>query len=214
MFDTRPVLAADQAADPVRILALGDSLTAGYNLPRGHGFAPVLERRLRAAGYPVAVIDGGVSGDTTAGGLARLDWMLGGAAASPPDGIPDIAIVELGANDALRGVPPDTVRANLSAIIERLQAAGVRVLLAGMLAPPNMGPAYGERFNAIFPEVAEAYDVAFHAFFLEGVAADPEYLQQDGMHPTAAGVERIVEGILPLVETLVLREVTERNESG
>lgn len=185
------------AAEPARILALGDSLTAGYNLAPGEGFVPQLQRALDEAGLDARVLDGGVSGDTTAGGLARLDWAL----ADDPDAV----ILELGANDALRGIDPAVARANLAAMLERLAAAGKPVLLAGMLAPPNLGPEYGAAFNRIYPELAEQYDVLFYPFFLDGVAADPALNQGDGLHPTAAGVALIVERILPDVRALIER---------
>lgn len=174
------------------ILALGDSLTAGYNLPQGAGFAPRLETALKAAGHDVRVIDGGVSGDTTGDGLARLDWMLSGDH-------PDVAVVELGANDALRGMPTANAEANLDAIVTALQTAKVRVLIAGMKAPPNLGAAYGTAFAAIYTDVAAKHKVALYPFFLAPVAANPAYLLSDGLHPTPEGVDRIVAGILPSV---------------
>lgn len=196
----RPVNAAP--AEPLTILALGDSLTAGYNLSQGQGFAPALERALTDKGYAVRVVDGGVSGDTSAGGLARLDWMTAE--------VPDLAIVELGANDALRGQPPAETQENLARILSGLKDKGVRVLLAGMLAPPNMGAEYAEAFNAIYPALAKRFDVAFYAFFLDGVAAEPDLLLADGMHPTAEGVQEIVRRILPLVEKLLNEELATR----
>jgi acyl-CoA thioesterase-1 len=186
-----PAGSAAAQAEPVRLVALGDSLTAGYGLPPDRGFVPRLEDALRERGYGVTVIDAGVSGDTTAGGLARLDWVLAED--------PDMILVELGANDGLRGIDPDTARANLSAILERLTAEGVPTLLAGMYAPPNFGPAYTEAFNAIYPELAEAYDVRLYPFFLEGVATDPSLNLPDGIHPNAEGVQVIVRSILPSV---------------
>lgn len=181
-----------RAAEPVRITAFGDSLTAGYNLPHEAAFPNQLQAALAEQGLNATVANAGVSGDTTAGGLARLDWMLAG---SPPD----VAIVELGANDALRGIPPEQAERNLDAILARLTAEGVTVVLAGMLAPPNMGKDYGTAFNALYPRLAKRYDVAFYPFFLDGVAARAEYLQGDGMHPTAEGVAEIVRRILPTV---------------
>ncbi len=193
-------LVAPAAAAPVRILAIGDSLTAGYGLADpADGFVESLETALEAAGHDVEVVDAGVSGDTTTGGAARLDWALGGG-----DDI-DGAIIELGANDGLRGVDPDASRAALSRMIEGLQARGVPVLLTGMLAPPNMGDDYGARFNAIFPELAETYGTLFYPFFLEGVAALPELNQADGIHPNPEGVDVIVSNILPSVEALLAR---------
>lgn len=179
----------------VRILALGDSLTAGYNLPPGQGFPEQLHRLLQAQGYPVRVLQGGVSGDTSAGGLARLDWMLAED--------PQMVIVELGANDALRGLDPQATRENLATILERLTDQGRTVILAGMLAPPNMGRAYAEEFNALYPELAADYEVSLYPFFLEGVAAQRALLLDDGIHPNAAGVEEIARRILPYVTELL-----------
>lgn len=190
---------ADSTGAPVTILAIGDSLTAGYNLPQEAAFPAQLERHLRDTGLDVRVRNAGVSGDTTAMGLDRLDWVLG-------DGKPDLAIVELGANDALRGVSPDQVRTNLSAIIEQLKSADVPVLLAGMKAPRNMGGDYVESFDTVFPDLAKQYDVAFYPFFLKGVIDNPELVQRDGLHPTKEGVAVIVENMAPLVRKM-LREV-------
>lgn len=184
-----------KAAAETRILALGDSLTAGYGLPTGQGFAPQLEQALRARGHDVRVIDAGVSGDTTAGGLARLDWALADD--------PQVAIVELGANDALRGLDPDQAYRNLDAILVRLKRQGVRVVLAGMVAPANWGPDYGRKFNAIYRRLADRHDVAHYPFFLEGVAKDPALNLPDGLHPTAEGVSVIVRRILPVVESML-----------
>ncbi|MEW5729073.1 MAG: arylesterase [Pseudomonadota bacterium] len=183
------------AAAETRILALGDSLTAGYGLPAGQGFAPQLEKALKARGHDVRVIDAGVSGDTTAGGLARLDWALGDE--------PQVAIVELGANDALRGLDPDQAYRNLDAILTRLKQKGVRVVLAGMVAPANWGPDYGKRFDAIYRRLAEKHGVAHYPFFLEGVAKDPGLNLPDGLHPTAEGVAVVVRNILPVVESVL-----------
>lgn len=185
---------AARAAEPLKILALGDSLTAGYNLPASAAFPVKLEAALKAKGHQVTVINAGVSGDTTAGGLARLDWALADR--------PQAAIVELGANDMLRGLDPAQTFANLDAIIGRLKGQGVRVLLAGMKAPPNLGPFAGE-FNAVYPRLADKHKVDLYPFFLDGVAARPDLNQGDGLHPTALGVERIVEGILPKVRRLI-----------
>ncbi|HSK41202.1 MAG TPA: arylesterase [Arenibaculum sp.] len=182
-------------ADPVRLLALGDSLTAGYGLAPEDSFPAQLQSALRTAGYDVEVINAGVSGDTTAGGLARLDWSL------VDD--PDLVLVALGANDGLRGIDPATTRANLDAILERLTGRGLPVLVAGMYAPPNLGRAYGEAFNAIFPDLAEKYGAALYPFFLEGIAMVPDLNQDDGIHPNARGVAVMVDGILPHVEPLV-----------
>lgn len=188
------------AAEPaVRLLVIGDSLTAGYGLPQDQSFPAQLEEALRAAHHDVAVINAGVSGDTAAGGLARLDWTLGGL----PAGQPDAAIVELGANDALRGLDPRVTQANLSAILARLGERGIPVLLTGMLAPPNLGREYATAFAAIYPRLAQEHDVLLYPFFLEGVAGNPQLNQADGIHPTAQGVSVIVNNILPAVEELL-----------
>lgn len=183
------------AAEPVRILALGDSLTAGYGLARQDTFPARLEAALAERGLNAEVINAGVSGDTTAGGRARLAWALADR--------PDLAIVELGANDGLRGLAPAATFDNLDAVIGGLKEAGVAVLLTGMLAPPNLGKEYGAEFNAVFPRLAEKHGVAFYPFFLDGVAANPALNQDDGIHPTAAGVDVIVERMLPLVAEAV-----------
>ena len=187
------------AAKPVTIVALGDSLTAGYQLAPGQGFPAQLERALKAEGLDVVVRDAGVSGDTTSGGLARLDWSVGDDA--------DAVIVELGANDGLRGLDPETMRANLTAILDRLEERSVPVLLAGMLAPPNLGEEYGAEFTKVFDDLAKR-DVVYDPFFLEGVAADPALTLPDGMHPTAEGVGIIVQRILPKVKELIARTGT------
>jgi acyl-CoA thioesterase-1 len=193
-----PPSRAQTAAAPVRLLVLGDSLTAGYGLPAGQGFVPRLEAALRARGRNVRVVDAGVSGDTTAGGLARLDWALAEQ--------PHAALVELGGNDGLRGLPPRDSRANLSAILDRLAARNIPTLLAGMVAPPNLGTEYGREFLSTFADLArERPGVVFYPFFLEGVAADPALNQPDGIHPNARGVEEVVRRILPAVETLLAR---------
>ncbi|TVR78075.1 MAG: arylesterase [Rhodospirillales bacterium] len=188
--------------DPtIRILALGDSLTAGFGLPQEDAFPAQLERALRRTGHDVAVIDAGVSGDTTAGGLARLEWALG----SVEDGDPDAAIVALGANDGLRGFEPEETFANLDAILSELAQRDIKVLLAGMLAPPNLGRAYGAEFEAVYRRLAERHDVVLYPFLLDGVAARPELNQADGIHPNADGVAVMVERILPSVEALLAR---------
>lgn len=185
-----PVRVAD-ADDTVKIAVLGDSLSAGFGLMAHEAFPAQLEARLRGLGVEVAVLNAGVSGDTSAGGLARVDWVLGDR--------PQFVIVELGANDGLRGLDPIQMHINLSRIIEKLQSRGVRVFVAGMLAPPNLGRDYGQAFDAVFPALAEHYAVPLYPFFLEGVAGDPSLNLDDGIHPTAAGVAVIVEGILPHV---------------
>jgi acyl-CoA thioesterase-1 len=183
-----PVATANEAC---KIAVLGDSLTTAYGLALEDGFPAQLERRLREAGRDCMVLDAGVGGDTTAGGLARLDWMLADR--------PSHVIVELGGNDGLRALPPEQMEQNLDAIVSRLQADGVAVLLAGMRAPPNLGRTYGEAFAGVFLAVAERHAVPLYPFFLDGVAADPELTQGDGIHPTAAGIRVIVERILPTV---------------
>lgn len=182
---------------PLTILAFGDSLVAGYGLGSKDGFAAKLEAALKAKGIDARVVNAGLSGDTSAGGLARLDWAL--------EPKPDFAIVELGANDGLRGLDPAQTRANLDAILSKLKAKGVPVLFAGMYAPPNMGPDYAEPFNALYPELAKKHGVAFYPFFLEGVAANALLNQPDGIHPNAKGVDVIVERMLPHVLKLIGR---------
>ncbi len=184
-----------QSGEPVRIVAFGDSLTAGLGLSADDAFPAKLEAALREKGVDVAITNAGVSGDTTTGGLARLDWTLGG----PVDGV----IIELGANDALRGVDPAVARSALDEIITRLKAREISILLTGMLAPPNMGPEYGAAFNSIYPNLADAHNVLLYPFFLDGVAGSPRLNQPDGLHPTAAGVDEIVARILPSVEKLI-----------
>lgn len=183
------------AGQTTTILALGDSLTAGHGLEHEDSFPSRLEAALKAAGRDVRVINAGVSGDTSAGGLSRLAWALADK--------PAIAIVELGANDGLRGLDPQSTYANLDSIIKQLKAANVRVLLTGMLAPPNLGREYGSEFKNIFSRLAEKHDVALYPFFLEGVAADPDLNQRDGIHPNPAGVAVVVERIQPYVERLL-----------
>jgi acyl-CoA thioesterase-1 len=186
---------AAQPGRPVRIVALGDSLTAGYQLAAQDAFPARLQAALRARGHAVEVENAGVSGDTSAGGLERLDWAVGEDV--------DAVILELGANDALRGIDPAITRRNLETIITRLKARGVAVLLTGMLAPPNMGPDYAAAFNPIFPDLASRHGLIFDPFFLDGVAAVPSLNLGDGMHPNPKGVAVIVERILPKVEELI-----------
>lgn len=189
---------ADDSARPL-IVAFGDSLTAGYGLEPGAGFPYQLEDALREAGHErVKVHNAGVSGDTSAGGRSRLNWNLSALGQTP-----DLLILELGANDALRGIAPERTRANIRAILQELSKRGVPVLLAGMLAPPNLGAEYGAEFNAIFPELAAEFEVPLYPFFLEGVAADPSLNQADGIHPTKDGVAIIVQKILPAVQAFV-----------
>jgi acyl-CoA thioesterase-1 len=182
---------------PVRIVALGDSLTAGRGLPVNASFTAKLESALKAKGAAVEIINAGVSGDTASGGLARLDW-------SVPEGT-DAVIVELGANDMLLGIDPKVTRDALAEIVRRLSRRGIVVLLAGMRAAPNLGVEYGRAFEAIFSELAAQNDILVYPFFLDGVAADAKLNQPDGIHPTAAGVEEIVARILPTVEDLIAR---------
>jgi acyl-CoA thioesterase I len=182
---------------PVKLVVLGDSLTAGLGLPAGEAFPAKLASALKAKGLAVDVADAGVSGDTTSGGLGRLDW-------SVPEGT-DAVIVELGANDALRGVDPKITRGALEEILRRLQDRGIAVLLAGMQAPRNLGEGYARSFDALYPELAKAYGVLFYPFFLDGVVTDARLNQRDGLHPNAAGVDVIVARILPKVEELVIR---------
>jgi acyl-CoA thioesterase-1 len=182
---------AATAAPPLRLLVLGDSLTAGYGLTAEDGFTAQLQAALKEAGRDVVVLNAGVSGDTTAGGRARIGWALGDK--------PDAVIVELGANDGLRGLDPKATFDNLDAIIADIRRAGLPVLLTGMLAPPNLGRDYADDFNAIFPRLAEKHGVLFYPFFLAGVAAKPELNQDDGIHPNSKGVEAVVTRILPYV---------------
>jgi acyl-CoA thioesterase-1 len=186
------------ATESQRIVALGDSLTAGYGLASGDGFTDRLQERLRADGLDVEVVNAGVSGDTSKGGLARLDW-------SVPDGT-KLVILELGANDALRGVAPEQTRANLDAMLERLKARNIPVLLAGMIAPPNMGEDYGRAFNPIYAELAARHEVPLYPFFLDGVAGEARFNQADGMHPNAEGIGVIVDRIAPQVAELLKRD--------
>ena len=190
LFFTEPAAAA-----PLRLLILGDSLTAGYGLAQADGFQAQLAAALRAAGHEVTILDGAVSGDTSAGGRARLDWALDGGA--------DAAIVELGANDALRGTDPKETEANLTAILDALQAKHVKVLLTGMRAPPNLGAEYGDAFHAVFDRLGHRPGILYDPFFLEGVAADATLNQADQMHPNPAGVAKEVARLLPLVERLL-----------
>lgn len=187
--------AAAAEARPLVLLAFGDSLTAGYGLPQESAFPVVLGRGLSDMGWSVTVRNGGVSGDTTAGGKARLDWML-----TPK---PDAVLLELGGNDALRALPPAEAEANLRAILVELRTRDIPVLFAGMMAPRNLGAAYAAEFDAVFPRLAAETKVRFYPFFLDGVAADPRYLQADGIHPNAAGVGIIVSRITPAVDALL-----------
>ena len=189
-----PAAGADR---PVRIVALGDSLTAGLGLPANAAFPARLEQALNAKGMAVEITNAGVSGDTASAGLARLDW-------SVPEGT-DAVIVELGANDTLRGTDPRVTREALEGIVGRLRERRIEVLLAGMRAAPNLGPDYGRDFDAIYPDLAARNDLLLYPFFLDGVATDAKLNQRDGLHPTAAGVDAIVARILPKAEALVAR---------
>ena len=177
------------------VLAFGDSLTAGYGLDQGLGFAPQLQATLRRHGIAATVIDGGVSGDTSEAGKARLGWTLDGLERKP-----DLVILELGANDMLRGLDPSLTEKNLDAMLTELNRRKIRVLLAGMHGAPNLDPAYVSRFEAVYPALAKRHGAALYPFFRDGVAAQPGMQQADGMHPTYAGVKRIVIGISPAVK--------------
>ena len=179
------------ATGALRLVALGDSLTAGYGLPESQAFPARLEAWLRRQGISARVVNAGVSGDTTAGGLARLDWALADK--------PDLVILALGANDALRGIDPAIVRANLDKMMRKIEAAGARLLLLGMRAPPNWGEAYRRDFDLIFPDLAHAHRVPLYPFILEGVAMQPKLNQADGLHPNARGVAVMVDHIGPVV---------------
>jgi acyl-CoA thioesterase-1 len=186
---------AATAEKPIRIVALGDSLTAGLGLAAKDAFPAKLQKALTDKGIDVTIVNAGVSGDTASGGLARLDWSV------PPD--TEAVILELGANDALRGLDPAVPRAALDAILRRLKERGIPVLLCGMLSPPNLGTDYARAFNAIFPDLAKTYGTLFYPFFLDGVVTDRKLNQGDGLHPTAAGVDVIVARTLPRVEELI-----------
>ena len=183
--------------EPIRLVVLGDSLSAGFGLPQEAAFPVVLERALKARGHNVEVANAGVSGDTSTGGLDRLDW-------SVPDGT-DGVIVELGANDMLRGLDPAIPRRAISTIVERLKQRRIGVMLAGMLASPNLGPSYAENFNSLYRDIADKHDLVLYPFFLDGVVGDRSLNLPDGLHPTAKGVEIVVERILPTVETFLAR---------
>ncbi len=182
-------------AHPKRLLVMGDSLVSGYGLPNEDSFIRRLEGALLESGLAVTVLDGGVSGDTTAGGLARVAWSLADK--------PTHALVELGANDALRAISPETTRNNLDRILSAFENAGVKVLLAGMYAPPNLGKTYANAFRRLYPELASKYRIELYPFFLDGVATVPTLNQPDGIHPNAEGVAVIVDRILPYVIRLL-----------
>jgi acyl-CoA thioesterase I len=184
--------AGSAQADPMRIVAFGDSLSAGYELPENEGFPKQLEAALKAKGLDIVVENSSVSGDTSTSGLERLDWSIA-------DGT-QLVILELGANDALRGIDPALTRSNIDAMITRLKQRNIKVVLAGMLAPPNMGETYAKPFNAIFPELAAQHQIALYPFFMDGVITEPQLKLSDGLHPNAKGVAVIVSGILPLIQ--------------
>jgi acyl-CoA thioesterase I len=189
--------AAPASARTLRLVVLGDSLTAGLGLPPGEAFPDRLQAALRAKGLDVDVVNAGVSGDTAADGFARYDWAV------PAD--TDALVVEFGANDMLRGVPPKSTKRTLAAILDKARVAHLPVLIAGMRAAPNLGAEYGREFAAIYPDLAKTYGDALYPFFLDGVAAAPKLNQKDGLHPTARGVDVIVDRILPAVEELLSR---------
>lgn len=182
-------------AEPLKLVGFGDSLMAGYQLPATDAFPAKLEKALRDEGHAVEIANAGVSGDTTSGGLARLDWSI-------PDGT-DGVILELGANDALRGIAPEETEKNLDAMLARLKERGIPVLLAGMLAPPNMGADYAARFNGIYARLAQKHGVPLYPFFLDGVATHADLQLDDGMHPNAKGVDAMVAAMLQPVETFI-----------
>ncbi|KOF14637.1 acyl-CoA thioesterase [Ensifer adhaerens] len=188
-------LSATARAETISLVGFGDSLMAGYQLPPEDAFPARLEKALKEKGLDVAVANAGVSGDTSSGGLARIDWSI-------PDGTKGV-ILELGANDALRGIPPEETRKNIEAMIARLKERGIAVLLAGMMAPPNMGADYAARFNPIYPELAEKYGLELYPFFLDGVVTDAALKLEDGMHPNGNGVGMMVEKALPVVERFI-----------
>lgn len=199
-----PQNASAQKASPkeLTVLALGDSLTAGYNLPTHAAFPNKLEKTLREKGHPVHIVNAGVSGDTARGGLNRLSWSLTEKT--------DMVILALGANDALRGLDPKETKKSLGEILKRLSSRAIPVLLVGMYAPPNMGPVYTQKFKAIYPALAKEYNVPLYPFFLEGVASIPKLNQADGIHPTEEGIDIIVKNILPHIEKLIV-EISEKN---
>jgi len=198
-----PASAQAQVAKPVKLVVLGDSLSAGLGLAGSAAFPARLQKALKAKGIEVDIINAGVSGDTTSGGRDRLDW-------SVPDGT-EAVILELGANDALRGIDPKVARAALADILTRLQARKIAVLLCGMLAPPNYGADYSARFNTIYPDLAKAFQVPLYPFFLEGVASEAKLNQADGLHPTPEGIDVIVKNILPTVEAFLRTVLQQRS---
>ncbi|MGC2087260.1 MAG: arylesterase [Bradyrhizobium sp.] len=190
-----PVAARADAVKPVKLVVLGDSLSAGLGLPANEAFPAKLQKALKDKGLDVDITNAGVSGDTASGGRDRLDWSVAQGT--------EAVIVELGANDALRGIDPAVTRGALTEIVTRLKARGIAVMLCGMLAPPNYGSDYAAKFNAIYPDLAKQFGVTLYPFYLDGVAADPKLNQADGIHPTAAGVDIIVAKMLPTVEAFL-----------
>lgn len=191
------VLAEQKKNKLIKLVAFGDSLTAGYGLAQEHSFPAVLEQTLRQKGYEIEIINAGVSGDTVQGGVERLDW-------SVPDGT-DGVILELGANDMLRGLDPLQTKAGLETIVERLKNRNIPILIAGMQAPPNLGAEYILKFNNIYKDIAQKYQLILYPFFLDGVAGNAALNQKDGLHPTEQGVKIIVERILPSVESFIAK---------
>ena len=192
-------------AKEIKILALGDSLIAGYGLDTKEHFTTLLQKQLKNEGLNVRLINAGVSGDTSAGGLTRLEWSL----ASNPDAV----ILELGANDGLRGINPSTTKTNLAKILGQLRLKDIPVLFAGMLAPPNLGREYGSKFNKTYQDLAQEFDVVFYPFFLDGVAGVPELNQLDGIHPTGEGIAEIVMRIEPYVKKLLSKIKTSKSDN-
>ncbi|OYR19883.1 arylesterase [Brucella thiophenivorans] len=192
--------------EQVRIVGFGDSLMAGYLLPSNSAFPQQLEKALSDKGYEVSIENAGVSGDTTTGGLARIDWSI-------PDDT-NLVILELGANDALRGISPDITEKNLDEMLARLKARGISVILAGMMAPPNMGKDYADKFNPIYPKLAQKYGVPLYPFFLEGVATQKALLLEDGMHPNEKGVETMVSHFMPTIEQKLRTEQKSGTSGG
>lgn len=190
-----PASATINTCEGKQLVVFGDSLVAGYGLEPGAAYPEQLQKKLDEKGFQIEVINAGVSGDTTSSGLARLDWSVGENA--------DAVILELGANDALRGISSEVTEKNLDAMISNLKAKDIEVLLAGMMAPPNMGPSYGEAFNSIYGRLAEKHEIALYPFFLDGVVADAKLNQPDGIHPTGEGITVIVEKSMPAVMKLL-----------
>lgn len=204
LFSAMTAYAADDGS-PIRIVAFGDSLTAGFQLQPNEAFPVQLQAALKAKGHNLEIANAGVSGDTASSGLERFDWAV-------PEGTEGV-ILELGANDALRGVPPAETKKNLTAILEKLKARNIVVLLAGMRALSNWGDDYQKSFDAIYPDLAKDYDAVLYPFFLEGVVRDPKLNLNDGLHPTAAGIGKIVQGITPSAEALIARVKAKRAQN-